>query len=476
MVASLFLTTTYHTLRAIQSLNIQVSDQNIVFLINMDVSRYDVLQDIMTLCLLRHPDQIITLHRCVDLKLHTYIDTLKDQNSQLLEKNTEEVFVSPTFFLVVDQYATSIISVIGIIVNIIGCLQLMAKSEREKMFNWMLSVTLLFDIFFLAFKLMRSLEEICFSVPNGYLWMYYIISNFGVRFSLTSTILMMVAMGHARYQAIQYPMRQRHLSYSVKKRMRELLKYMIPILLLSLVFAYPVLWEIETVPIEVNGNQVTLVPRKIVLNPFYSFFRVVVLNIGLLGVLPFALLIYFSYKIMVCINRRQRIQGTQPSYVIGMNDENSAKISKILVVVMIVFILLNSLRLLAAGGEFLFLFIIPKKNSLALEFGYGVPTWLQVIHPIGELCTVLNATINIIIYRYLKSTVCLRKCPTCIPNCCTNVTSEEIPPETPMTLENPAGDAPDEHELRQLSVEPINIDVVSEVCTFQIRKQGHEWL
>ena len=267
MVASLFLTTTYHTLRAIQSLNIQVSDQNIVFLINMDVSRYDVLQDIMTLCLLRHPDQIITLHRCVDLKLHTYIDTLKDQNSQSLDQNTEEVFVSPTFFLVVDQYATSIISVIGIIVNIIGCLQLMAKSEREKMFNWMLSVTLLFDIFFLTFKLMRSLEEICFSVPNGYLWMYYIISNFGVRFSLTSTILMMVAMGHARYQAIQYPMRQRHLSSSVKKRIRELLKYVIPILLLSLVFAYPVLWELEAVPIGVKSIEVTLVPGIIVQSP-----------------------------------------------------------------------------------------------------------------------------------------------------------------------------------------------------------------
>ena len=441
----------------------------------MDVSRYDELQNIMAYCLLRHPDQIITAHGCVDLKLHEYINILKHQNRQLIEENTEEVFVSPTFFLVVDQYATSIISVIGIIVNIIGCVQLMAKSEREKMFNWMLSATLIFDIFYLVFKLMRSLEELCISVPNVYLKIYYTISNFGVRFSLTSTILMMVAMGHARYQAIQYPMRQRHLSSSVKKRITELLKYIIPILFQSLVFAYPVLWEIETVPIEVNSNQVTLIATKILLNPFYSFFRVVIFNIGLLGVLPFSLLIYFSYKIMMCINRRQRVQGRQPSYVIGMNDENSAKISKILVVVMIVFILLNSLRILAHIGEFLFVFM-SNKNDLAIEFGYGVPLWLQVTAPLGELCTVLSATINIIIYRYLKSTACLRNCPTCVPNCCTNVTSQEIPPETQVALETPTGDAPDEHELRQLSIESMNIDVVSEVCTFQIRKQGHEWL
>ena len=418
----------------------------------MDVSKYDELQE-----------------------LHKHIDNLKHENIQLIEQNMEEGFVSSTFLLVVDQYATSILSGIGIIVNMIGCLQLMAKSEREKMFNWMLSVTLVFDILYLAFKLMRSLEEICISVPNHYLEMYYTISNFGVRFSLTSTILMMVAMGHARYQAIQHPMRQRHLSSSVKKRIIELLKYVIPILLQSLVFAYPVLWEIEAVPIEVNGNQVELFASTLKLNPRYSFFMVGVLNIGLLGVLPFALLIYFSYKIMVCINKSQQIQGRQSSYIIRMDEENRAKISKILVVIMVVFMLLNSLRFLAHIGEFLFVFML-KKNNLAVEFGYGVPLWLQVIAPLGEICTVLSATINIIIYRYLKSTACLRNCPTCVPNCCTNVTPEEIPQEAEMTLENPTGDAPDEHELRQLSIEAINIDVVSEVCTFQIRKQGHEWL
>ena len=243
----------------------------------MDVSKYDMLQKIMVYCLLRHPDKMIQAYGCVDMELHKYIDTHQDQkNIQLIPKHMEDGYVSSTFLLVTDKYATSIISAIGIIVNIIGCFQLMAKSEREKMFSWMLSATLLFDIFYLAFKLMYSLEELCISVPNEYLKIYHTMSNFGVRFFLTSTTLMMVAMGHARYQAIQYPMRQRHLSYSVKKRMRELLKYIIPILLLSLVFAYPVLWEMEAVPIAVNSNQVTLVPRKIVLNPFYSFFRVVV--------------------------------------------------------------------------------------------------------------------------------------------------------------------------------------------------------
>ena len=179
---------------------------------------------------------------------------------------------------------------------------------------------------------------------------------------------------------------------------------------------------------------------------------------------------------MVCVNERQQVQGRQPSYVMRMDDENSAKISKTLVVVMIVFLLLNSLRILTAGGEFLFLFVVPNKDDLAIVLGYGVPTWLQVIAPIGELCTVLNATINIIIYKYLKSTACLRNCPTCIPNCFGNVPPQEIPSETPMALDTPTGDVPVGQEPRRLSIDSINIDVVNEICTFQIRKQGNEWL
>lgn len=442
----------------------------------MKVSMYDVLQQFMVECLLQHPDQMLPAYGCVAMKLHKYINTHQDQNIQLIEKNMEEGLVSPTFVFAIDKYATSVLSVIGIIINVIGCVQLMAKSEREKMFNWMLSVTLVFDIFYLAFKLMRSLEELCITVPNVHLKMYYTISNFGVRFSLPSTILMMVAMGNARYQAIQYPMRQRHLSFSSKKRLKELVKYLIPILLLSLIFAYPVLWEIEALPIERKGDQVVLIPSKILLNPCYSFFSVVILNLGILGVLPFGFLIYFSYKIMVCVNERQRVQGRQPSYVMRLDDENSAKISKTLVVVIIVFLLLNSMRLLATGGEFLFLFLWPNKDDQALEFGYEVPIWLQVIAPISELCTVLSATINIIIYKYLKSTACLRNCPACMPSCFRNLPSQEIPAEGPMAPQTPTGDVPEEEELRRGSTEDINIDVENEICTFQIRKQGNEWL
>ena len=179
---------------------------------------------------------------------------------------------------------------------------------------------------------------------------------------------------------------------------------------------------------------------------------------------------------MVCVNGRQRVQGIQPSYVMRVDEENSAKISKTLVVVMIVFVLLNSLRLLTAGAEFLFLFVVPNKDDLAIVLGYGVPIWLQVIAPISELCTVLNATINIIIYKYLKSTSCLRNCPRCIPSCFGNVPPQEIPLETPMAIEALTGDVPEVQEPRRLSIDSINIDVVNEICTFQIRKQGTEWL
>ena len=76
-----FVSSTHHTLRAIQSLNIQPSEQNILYPINMDVSKYDVLQNIMVYCLLRHPDKMIQAYGCVDMELHKYIDTHQDQKN-----------------------------------------------------------------------------------------------------------------------------------------------------------------------------------------------------------------------------------------------------------------------------------------------------------------------------------------------------------------------------------------------------------
>ena len=70
----------------------------------------------------------------------------------------EDDWLSESFFVSIDTYATSILASIGILLNLVGFCQMMTRSERKKMFSLMLAVILLFDTLYLTFKLMRGIE------------------------------------------------------------------------------------------------------------------------------------------------------------------------------------------------------------------------------------------------------------------------------------------------------------------------------
>ena len=141
------------------------------------------------------------LYGCLDRKraeFDLYLNILK-------EKENAEDEISDLFLLVLDTYATSGIAFMGIFVNVLGCFQLLNRLERKKMFNLMLVSILSFDILYLICKLIRSLEYFI-PVPNEDLWLYYIIADAIGRFSLTGSILMMVAIGRVRYNVIRTPL------------------------------------------------------------------------------------------------------------------------------------------------------------------------------------------------------------------------------------------------------------------------------
>ena len=170
----------------------------------MNTSTHEILYNIMVYCLRRHGDRVIPLYGCLDIeRIRRYSSEHDVENNDLVDN-----WLSESFFIATDTYATSILASIGIVLNFVGCCQLMGKAERIKMFSLMLAVILLFDTFYLLFKLMRGIE-IYIPVPEEYLRLYYIIADSGSRFSFTSSVLMMVAIGRVRYRAIQKPIRQR---------------------------------------------------------------------------------------------------------------------------------------------------------------------------------------------------------------------------------------------------------------------------
>ena len=448
------------------------------------------LKHALIFCVKKHHDEMSLLYGCLDRK-RAELDLY---NSFLKEKERAEEDIKDLFVLVMDTYVTFGIAFIGIFVNIMGCCQLLNSSERKKMFSLMLVSILSFDLLYLACKLIRSLEYFI-PVPYEDLWLYYTIADTIGRFSLTGSILMMVAIGRVRYNAIRTPLHQRILSSSSKKRIQLLLKYLIPTTIVSLTSTSPLILEIYG-------------PPELRLSPLYCFFVLGIWNFVLLGMFPCVSLMYFAYKIIVLTNKRRQEHRRQSSCVVRNINESSEKITRSLVGIIVVFVVLQFPRIVGSVGEY-YVLTIPNRNETALELGFGIPMWLRILGPIHELCTALNACLNIIIYRYLNSP----RLPCWFLNCGLRSFQRTTTAETLLVLpmanihhantqveEQDPSHAPDNvlniDDVDSLSIAGlhhgyipkendasrnsshynINIDDASETITFQVRRKGLDYL
>ena len=398
------------------------------------------LKHALVFCVKKHHDEMTLLYGCLDRKRAE----LDIYNSFLKEKERAEADIKDLFLLVLDTYATSGIAFIGIFVNIIGCCQLLNRSERKKIFSLMLVSMLSFDLLYLACKLIRSLEYFI-PVPYEDLWLYYTIADTIGRFSLTGSILMMVAIGRVRYNAIRTPLQQRILSSSSKKRIQLLLKYLIPTTIVSLTSTSPLILEIYG-------------PPELRLSPLYCFFVLGIWNFVLLGMFPCVSLIYFAYKIIVLTNKR-RLAHRHSSCVVRNMNESNEKITRSLVGIIVVFVVLQFPRIVGSVGEY-YVLTMPNRDETALELGLGIPMWLRILGPIHELCTALNASLNIIIYGYLNSP----RLPYWFLNCglrsLQRTTTAETPLVLPMANIHHANTQVEEQDRSHAPDNAINIDDV----------------
>ena len=457
----------------------------------MDTSARKILDNILLYCLSVHPTRTVKFFKCLDVE-RTRRGRLPFQSKSI---EIEESVISENILLAMDTYATSVLAFIGLFLNILGCCHLLNRSNRRSMYSLMLSAMLIFDILYLVFKLMRSLE-IYIPLSDDYLLLYYTIANTGTRFSLSASILMMIAIGRIRYQAVRKPLHQRVLLSSNKKRMQMLFMYLIPVLILSLTFSIPTYLEINDTAKNTEDNDMLLSPSSFRLSPLYSFFVLGILNFVILGILPFSCLIYFGYKIILHTNKK-RLQNRQAPHVIKMMNETNENVSKSCVMIIIIFILMHSPRVISSVGEF---YVVSKINK---NDNFGLPIWLQFVAPISELCTVLNSCMNIIVYRYLTSAKVLRYCPTCLPCCFRDINAEEIHSSLPnanlrrtntpveelgpshsyddninrelerlmlMASHNRPNIPTEEHESVHSSDHAIAMDVKNETCSFQAPK------
>ena len=290
--------------------------------------------------------------------------------------------------LYIGGYCTLITTVIGFVLNMVGIYLLSRRQGLKNIFNIMLIINLIFDTIYLVFQASRSVQTHFISYSQPSTVTSYILTNSGERFTYISSVLMLIALTHSRYQAATSPYEYRQIKRRWSKRRTQLLKYLVPTIFVATCFTIPVIFEIDTEEVfSVEGQKFKVIPSKLRLDPYYSFFLKGGLNLGILGLVPLFSFLYFTYHIVISLNQRSM---------------NNHKASKTLILMIISFVFLHSLRMVTNIGEIILLFNKNKISVSDLQHDRKIPEWLEITAILGNICMVTNASINYLIYHFLN--------------------------------------------------------------------------
>ena len=199
------------------------------------------------------------------------------------QESNQDSFISYLKFYIAG-YTTLVTASIGFILNLLGIYLMSRRQGHKNIFNIMFIINLISDTAYLAFQIIRSVHTHFISFTSPLSSTYYILTNSGERFTYITSVLMLVALTHSRYQAATSPHDYRDITLFWSKRRNQLLKYLLPIFLVATSFTIPIIWEIEN-EIVFSSEDITVqvIPSKMRLNTYYHMFLIGILNLVLLG-------------------------------------------------------------------------------------------------------------------------------------------------------------------------------------------------
>ena len=334
-----------------------------------------------------------------------------DHNLNKLDTSFEETSQSPIdhlarFHLFINGYAVSILAAIGLILNIIGISFLSTGPRRGRIFSLLVSSLLGFDAIFLLCEIFKSLEFWLITIPTKYFKAYLITVSSGIRFSMISSILMLVAIAHVRLCAIRNPFQLNHAILSGKERRNYYLRHLIPVVVASIVLTLPLYFEIGDDPVGTNDTDLVVTSTNLQLHPLFSLLYIGVLNLGILGLIPMVYLAYLNHHLRRELrkNKEQNERlGSNRSQISTPEESNEDRATGGLVGIIIAFMIFHAFRVMTAIGE-VDLVLFNNNGNNTSKNGGGVPTWLAVAFSMNELLLVINASTNVVIYLRSNST------------------------------------------------------------------------
>ena len=361
---------------------------------NMSTFNSDSLPDDKTLGYPNHPQPLSFFNETKEIAaslnslLQNGSNISKDTHTanESYESDLESTNINLNLYI--GGYFTLTTTIVGFVLNMIGIYLLSRRQGLQNIFNIIFMVNLIFDTTYLIFQAIRSVNTHLISSSNPPKATSYILTNSGERFTYIASVLMLIALTHSRYQAATSPHEYRQIKLLWSKRRNQLLKYIFPTMFFASLFTIPVIFEIDTEEVfSVEGQITEVVPSKLRLNLYYSIFLKGGLNLGILGVLPFCSFLYFTYHIVKSLNQR---------------SIDNHKASKTLIFMIVSFLLLHSFRIVTNIGEVILLFEKNKISVYDLQHDRGIPEWLEITAILGNICMVMNASVNYLIYHFLN--------------------------------------------------------------------------
>ena len=308
-----------------------------------------------------------------------------------------QLFSLSTFLLAIDGYSVSVIATVGIALNIFGIYFLSNVPRRRNIYNLILSSVLVFDAIFLLLELLKSIECHFISLSAKYGKIYQLMINSGIRFSMLSSIFMLVAIARIRLSAIRKPFQHHGDILTWKERRNKWLRYIIPTMIMSAVLTVPLIFGVEHLVHEEDDSSFNVTPSSLRLNPIYPTLYVVILNFVLTWLLPIAYLIYSTYIIRHKLSKRNTMLNSFGTQQMDQGFSNEDKATRTLLTIILCFMTLHAFRIVWIFGE-IYILLFPNENDSNSFNRYGVPIWYHVIASLCEFFVVINSSVNVIIY------------------------------------------------------------------------------
>ena len=327
-----------------------------------------------------------------------------------------------TFGFWIEGVMHNIIGFTGIIMNIVFCCVLSRKQLRN-VFNSLLIALAIFDSLFLMLRIIDTFRTQFELTTQVHIFLFpKILHPFGA-VTLLVSIFMIIAISMERYIAVTRPISLHvEMSYNKGAQVKRFLKYLIPVILFSLIIEIPTFFEVEGKQND-ETKRLEILITELRLHPDYMIYYVGVTKLIVTVIIPFLTIMYLNVSTYLIIHQRQKNQ-----MVLNQTNENTLEMETVDTDLTesynnasrqthlapkpskrtleerlyLLFMTISLLFLLCHSPRFILNFyeaVSAKELNACMKAGYfGVPLWALHLAQISNVLLTINSSVNSLIY------------------------------------------------------------------------------